>query len=511
MLLVDDLQFADEASLMVIRRLLENRDDPLLVCGTVAKDLTSPAVEPGEEEPPWPRFVGRYDSDLKVEAVELRPLTALAISDHLSNLFPGIRLPKRFEDDLADITQGNPLFLNEIIRKLVLDQKLTLTGHVWSVHAPEEGYLPRSIEEIVDSKIAALDAEGRKLLEEVSTLGESTPLSMLTGSSDTSEAKVLEFLDRAETLGLLRTDFHINDETMRFLGKRVLEIAYGSIDASRREELHEQVGAYQEELYLKQLGPSASILAYHFKRSANRDKAIRYDTIHATFSRKTFNSKEAESYADGPLQDDEIPRDDKLSPEALAKLPSLFRTLLTAVRSVQLYPADSQPIHNAYRACLEAVEAILARAERVHLSRSRDVLLVTGNEVDTAEFRLLARSYLDLLGRAELEGIEFRRGLPESELKTMLSHLGHLKPGAVTTGYWERFSSEHRLESIQLRQMRYSEVGTQGVKTASAEETGLDAEARAELPGLLRAFMGAAKNIKLYPMGSRPVTVSIDH
>ncbi len=41
---------------------------------------------------------------------------------------------------------------------------------------------------------------------------------MLAGSADLDENKVLEFLDRAETLGLVKMDFQVNDEVMHFLG-----------------------------------------------------------------------------------------------------------------------------------------------------------------------------------------------------------------------------------------------------------------------------------------------------
>ena len=77
-----------------------------------------------------------------------------------------------FEEDLAEITNGNPLFISEIIRKLVSEEKLTFFGHEWAVLPLEEGYLPRSLEDIVQQKIGELDREDRQLLEQASTFGE---------------------------------------------------------------------------------------------------------------------------------------------------------------------------------------------------------------------------------------------------------------------------------------------------------------------------------------------------
>jgi diguanylate cyclase (GGDEF)-like protein len=509
--LVDDLQFADEGTLVLLRVLLARTDVQLFVCGTVNDGL---GIGSDDEAPPWERFHQSRAAELRLVKRQLQPLRAEDIRTHLSGVFPGIDLPPGFETELARITSGNPLFLGEIVRKLVLDQKLSLVGQRWTVEPPEEGYLPRSLEEIVTQKIAALDEEGRKLLEQVSTLGEDVPLSVVAGATHVSENEILEFLDRAENLGLLRADFQINDETMRFLGKRVLEIVYGSIQTERRRELHERVGVYQEELHQKRLGPSASILAYHFKRSANQEKAAGYDQLQSDLRKRTFNREEAERYTGELLiEDDEGPVQEKLGQEALAQLPNLFRTLVTTVRSVQLYPPDSKPIQKAYQTAFDAVAAVLQFAEHVELSRSSGVLLANGHKVDLNDFRLLANAYLELLDRAGLESIDFRRGLAPEELKDLLTQLGQLKPEAVDGSYWKTFASERRLEHVSLRQLRYSEIrkrraGSRAAPSAAATE--LAAEEWSHVPKILRALLGAAKNVKLYPLGGRQVSSAID-
>ena len=278
---------------------------------------------------------------------------------------------------------------------------------------------------------------------------------------------------------------------MRFLSKRVLEIVYGQIDHTRREELHQRVGTYQEGLYDQDLGPSASILAYHFKLSADQEKARRYDRIRTDLGHKTFNRDEVEHYTGELLvEDDEGPQQEKLPTESLERLPNLFRTLLTTVRSTQLYPPESKPIANAHESSLRSVQEVLEFSDRVNLSCVHGVLLANGHKVDSAEFRLLATSYLELLDRTELEGIEFRRGLTAEELQALLRHLGQLKPDLINSGYWQTHSSRHsrRLELIRLQQMRYSKVRKKLVLRRAASystRSGIEAEDMAELPKLV--------------------------
>ncbi len=265
-----------------------------LVCGAVTEAV---APEQKDEDFPFKRFIEKSEDEVSVEHLKLGALQASDIMSHLEGVFPGLEIPDGLSEELVEITQGNPLFLSEIIRKLVLDQKLKLEGQRWVLEATERGYLPRSLEEIVMHKLAALDDDGRRLLEQVSTLGEDVPLSMVTGASEVSESKVLEFMDRAEDLGLLRSNFHINDETMRFLSKRVLDIVYGSMNQLRREELHGRMGTYQEDLHQDHLETSAAILAYHYKLSSDRDKASRFEQIRIDFDKQTFSRQEAENYS----------------------------------------------------------------------------------------------------------------------------------------------------------------------------------------------------------------------
>ena len=70
--------------------------------------------------------------------------------------------------------------------------------------------------------------------------------------------------------------FHINDETMRFLSKRVLDIIYGSMNQSRREELHGRIGTYQEpvDLICVLLAPETAG-ADHLKALARISRLLR--------------------------------------------------------------------------------------------------------------------------------------------------------------------------------------------------------------------------------------------
>ena len=506
-ILIDDLQFADAATLFLLRRLILRQDIPLFVCGTFLGALGS---TDGDQLTPLERLYLVYQTELGMRKVTLTPLTVDDIRTHLLRLFPNITLPQDFAANLLGVSQGSPLMLGEVLRKLVVDQKITLVGQQWVVQPLEEGYLPESLEEIVHQKISALDEEGRQLLAQASTFGGDVSLSALTGSSEHMEAKVEEFLEQAVELGLISSEFRGNDEMIRFLGKRILDITYGSMGQDQKQELHERVGNYQETLYRKGLWPSVSYLAYHFKRSANQEKARTYEQLQHAYSISVFNADEAASYSGDPLGE-EVP-DIPLDPVALPYLPALLRGLVTAVRSYKLYPPESQAVANVVSQVMEAINQVLASNERLKFAQEEHALFVNGQELDVGEGKATAEKFQELLRSVELRTITFQRGLTDRELKVFLLAFGQVKPSdTLDQRFWQRFSGKQRLRAIHVGQVQYTERGVESEERSPAVLGGrkLDQETLGEVQVIIRCLLSTTKNIKLYPLNSKTITGSL--
>lgn len=512
-LLIDDLHFSDEASLLLLRRLLLRQDIPIFLCGAAPG---TPHGTASGQSVPLERFLAAYQEELGIHRVTLTPLSAKDIADHIQGIFPQVSLPENFEHVLTVITQGNPLFVSEILRKLVLDQKITLAGQQWVIEPPEEDYLPSSLEEIVNEKIAALDAESRQILEQASTFGENVSLSHLTGSSEKKEVAVLEFLDHAVAQGLVSSDFQMNDETIRFLGKRVVDITYGGIHEEQKQGLHERIGTYQETLYKQRLLPSAATLAYHFQRSANLEKARAYEEWQQEYNNKIFDAEEAKDYTGDAPSD--ITDGVALDPESLSLIPTVIRSLLTAVRNIKLYPPESKATVSAISQLKEAIDKILADNNRLTVRQEKQRLVVNGEEADITEFKSAAEAFVKFLSQFELRSIAFSGNLSEQELSVMLEAFGRIDRKTIHRRFWHRFVVEQHLAHIELKQVRYAKMaeddqkegeeiskGTAGatpMKTSSqlvAREQGLDERGLAQIPEVLRCMLTAVSKLKLYP------------
>ena len=529
-LLIDDLQFADEATLLLLRRLMLHRELKLFICST-----STPIETLKSESQPIPlvQFHEAHHQELDIHSILLTPLTPSDIAEHLKEVFSQVRFPDHFEEELARVTQGNPLFLSEILRKLALDQKIHLSGQQRVVLPLEEGYLPKSLEEMVSQKVAALDEENRQLLYQAATFGEDVSLSLLTGNSKKMEAKVLEFVDQAASLGLLRSDFQLNDETIRFLSKRILETIYGAIQPKQKRDLHEQIGQYQETLYQQHLLPSAVPLVYHFKRSANQGKAQEYEQFEETYTHRVFNPLEARQYTGERRRQrrSELPPPGApLDSTSLAQIPHLIRCFLTAVRQHKLYPIGSEAVVTANRQLKEAIESILANNENLTIYQINQALMVNGQKIDVNEFKWVTEDLLKFMIGVELKGIIFHRGFTDREIELLMAAFGRPKPKVIDKEFWERFSKEEHLAHIELKQVRYTLMvdgegqmkegkGGPGAVSAPpvtvsyqliAKEQRLDKEDLARIPDILRSLLSASKNIKLYPLESKAIAAPLE-
>ena len=219
--------------------------------------------------------------------------------------------------------------------------------------------------------------------------------------------------------------------------------------------------------------PSASLLAYHFKRSANQEKAQRYEQLHAQYRNNVFAPEEAANYI-GDVE--EIDVEERLDPETVQQhLPAFFRALVTAARSIQLYPTESSAVVRSRVQLDEVLDRIFERNGRLTVSQVEDGLAANGQQLDVSGFKGPADSLIGLMTRSQLQGLVFDRGVTDDETLALLEGLAQLKPENIGRRYWKKFVKEHGFEHIDARQVRYSEVAKQSASgmRAAKEELGV--------------------------------------
>lgn len=269
LLILDDLQWADEASLEALLhltpRLAESR---VLVIGSYR------GVEARERAEVWDAL-RTLDRTGGRERLLLAPLTA-AVSGELVRQALGLeRAAPLFERRLFRETEGNPLFVLEALRALH-DEGLLYRDEEGDWSTPWDGAtadyaeLPLSPElhRLIAGRLARLEPAVRTTLNTAAVLGADFDLALLIRASAEEGATVLTAVDK-----LLRRGLFVEAETTyHFSHDKVRQVTYVEIPEAERRRLHREAGDALEALTPEQV----EALAYHFDRGGAREKALTY-------------------------------------------------------------------------------------------------------------------------------------------------------------------------------------------------------------------------------------------
>ncbi|MBA2881014.1 diguanylate cyclase (GGDEF)-like protein [Desulfosalsimonas propionicica] len=516
--LVDDLHYCDPASLHLIRMLMQSRRIPVFFCGTAAREKQTIG-----EAVSLDLFRNAYSEELEIQDIALTPLSQSDIETHLDAIFPGIHLPRGPCGEMARVTRGNPLFLTEIIRKMIQDGHIVKKNGKWTVSPLDKEYFPRSLEEIIRLKMNSLDEDSRRFLDQASAFGESTFLSMLAGITRDYSARLYEIIDNAEQQGIVETEFAADDENIRFSSKQVRDIIYDGISPAEKKLLHQQIGIYQESLFQQNLLPSAAFLAHHFSRSDEIEKAREYKEFQDSWNQYLFREDEMENWS-ADFDPEAVDReetgpetglgDEPLPPQARQLVPHLLRALLVAVRNTRLYPAGSKSVVTASRDLLRILERIFYTNSQVSITVEGDDLWINGERIrDTAPSGVSA-NIRALFSRMEIKSLIFKYGTGETELQRVLDEISQAGRKTIPPGFWKIFADRNKLACVHVRQVAYTRIETSDAPAedpletpdASPEQAAKSSDTQTrQAQRIIGAFLGTYSKFRLYPAGG-PVT-----
>ena len=189
------------------------------------------------------------------------PLAGLARVDvaNFIRLTTGTDAPESLVTAINAQTEGNPLFLGEVVRLLEQEGRLTATGD----GMPPRLGIPRGVREAISLRLGHLSEACNETLILASMLGREFRLNTLGRISERSSNDILELLDQALVSGLI-VEVSGAPGRLRFSHALVRETLHEELSASRRVTLHARIGHALEELYAHDTDAHLGELAYHF-------------------------------------------------------------------------------------------------------------------------------------------------------------------------------------------------------------------------------------------------------
>ncbi len=200
--------------------------------------------------------------------IPLRPLMQKEMVAIMRAL-AGSPLPEQVEARIGERAEGSPFFVEEITRSLIEGGRLRCDADGCELEGSlDEVEIPGSVREVLAARLDRLDASAKRVAQLAAVLGrqfERSEIDEFLGSESAADtgAAIDHLVDR----GVLRS---VEDgRAFRFGESLTQEVAYESLLLRERRQLHEQVADL-----LERRGGRATLIAHHYARSSNRNKAL---------------------------------------------------------------------------------------------------------------------------------------------------------------------------------------------------------------------------------------------
>jgi ABC-type oligopeptide transport system substrate-binding subunit/class 3 adenylate cyclase len=266
--LLDDLHWADSTSVQLVERLLPIGERAAVLLVIVQRD--------DRDHPSWGiRETAAREVPHLLAEISLEPLSGDAQRELLEAAVGAGTLPAALEERILEAAEGNPFYLEELVRSLLDHGALVRqNGRLRFDHdVPVE--VPPTVERVVLARIDRLRATSHEVLTAASALGRRFGLALLVGVLQDG-GRVDEALHELQRLDLLRAVRRWPQPEFRFKHALIQESAYRTLVPERRRMLHRAAAEWLEREYAGLEGEVLGLLAHHWLAAEDEEKAISY-------------------------------------------------------------------------------------------------------------------------------------------------------------------------------------------------------------------------------------------
>ena len=451
-LVLEDLHWAEPTLLDLVEYLVGwSRGAPMLVLALARPELL-------EVRPSWPG-----------DKVLLEPLGSDEVRTLLGNLLGAAELDAAVAQRIELAADGNPLFVEELVRMLVDDGELVLVEGKW-IAEEDAGDLriPPSINALLTARLDRLESEEQTILQCASVIGKqfwwSAVIELVPEELRDQVGPRLHGLVRKRLVFPAESTSFVNEDSFRFGHILVSEAAYAALPKARRADLHERFADW-----LKRMGGYEVIRGHHLERAylARRELGPENDEIRALGQRASTLLASAGRRA---FARDDLPAARTLLDRA-ASLPCDAAARAETLLALGVASRETGDLTRAGTVLQEALEGASAvgderLAARVRLEQS-SLRAMTDSAVATSELVSVAESAIEVFRAADDD-----LGLAKAWIHIAEAHWFRGRCGEMETvleravGHAERAGAERELRWILRAMMRAALLGPRRVEDA---------------------------------------------
>ena len=272
-LLLDDLHWADEASVDLLAHLTRHtRGDRMLLLG-VYRDVEVTRRHPLEGA------LRDLQRERLVERIAVRRLSAEGTRALIGAVLRVEEVSEAFAGLLHGRAEGNPFFTGELLRDLIERGAVYQDEHGrWERHEIGEIAVPEGVRAVIGQRVGRLAADTQEALVAAAVLGQVFAFDELLDMMGRGEDEVESALEEATGAGLIREESGRDQVggAYAFVHALIQHTLLGELTARRRRKLHRAAGEVLERLPDRVRAARAAELAWHYIEATEFARALPY-------------------------------------------------------------------------------------------------------------------------------------------------------------------------------------------------------------------------------------------
>ncbi|HEY8731176.1 MAG TPA: AAA family ATPase [Candidatus Limnocylindria bacterium] len=350
--LIEDLHWADEATNELVPYLARKlRDAPVLVVATYRSDEL-------HRLHPLNHVLAELSRARLADDVRLKRLTLEEVGDVIKAAL-GLAGPptQEFRKALFDRTEGNPFFVEEILRALVEKGELEYRDGAWHrTKSVAELAIPESVRDAVQQRLLGLEPRARKAIQVAAVIGLRFDFEVLGAVSGMDERALVDAIKAAIDAQLVREETDPDGgESYTFRHALSREAVLAELLQRERRMLHRAVGEEIEQIAARGGSDRTEELAYHFDEARDAPRAYKYHDLAAERSLRMASPVGALRHLERAIE--LAQEDDPALPTLLLRLSDMAMTVADTARALRA-AEEARLLADARRDSLTAGEAI---------------------------------------------------------------------------------------------------------------------------------------------------------
>jgi class 3 adenylate cyclase/tetratricopeptide (TPR) repeat protein len=257
----EDLQAYDSASLEVLNSLVDGLSESRILL--IASNR--------------PEYRDDWPSRAHIRKLQLDPLPRDSVNELLHALLGTDASLAGLKRLLSERTEGNPFFIEEMVKKLIETQVLGgERGRHYLAQPISNIQVPPMVQDVIASRIDRLPPQEKRLIREAAVIGKDVSFDLLRMIADISETDLRGQLFRLQTAEFLYETQLFPKLEYTFKHALTHQVAYAGLLRESRQEIHAKVLECLEQLHPDRLNENAERLAHHALQAEAWPKALMY-------------------------------------------------------------------------------------------------------------------------------------------------------------------------------------------------------------------------------------------